>query len=166
MWPGSDSLLSRPVTLSVLDRLKQDNPMEGSEWPTTQLDFERRLERSVRENLEWLLNTRRIAEPVLEHFKNVRESAHFFGLPDLTRIAVESLRDRQKLCTEIESAIRLFERRLDQVRIVLLDSVYPTGQKLSFRIEGKLLIEPLPKPIFYYTVLDLTTQNCEIKEQE
>jgi type VI secretion system lysozyme-like protein len=164
MLPRSDTLVSRPVNLSLLDRLAVDNAKEGRHWPVTRLESERKLELSVQENLEWLLNTRRIARTLPEGFEHLRQSVFYYGLPDLTA-SLSSWRERQKLVEELEWTVRLFERRLKDARVIPLDEEEPKEPKLNFRIEGALMMTPLNKPVSYYTVMDLTDRYWHVGEQ-
>jgi type VI secretion system protein ImpF len=81
--------------------------------------FERRLRESVKENLEWLLNTRRIAGALPETYGPLRESVYYYGLPDLN-VALASSQQRDRLLKEIESTVCLFEPRLDRVKVSYL----------------------------------------------
>ena len=51
------------VTLSVLDRLIDDDPRTSIEAPLTRAQSVRTLRDVVRRDLEWLLNTRQVAFP-------------------------------------------------------------------------------------------------------
>jgi type VI secretion system lysozyme-like protein len=164
MPPRSDNLVSRPVNLSLLDRLARDNPKEGRQWPLTRLDSERKLELSVQENLEWLLNTRRIAKTLPDNLKLLRESVFYYGLPDLIA-SFSSWRDRQKLVEELEWTVRLFERRLKDARVISLNEREPKEPKLDFRIEGALIMTPLNKPVSYYTVMDLAERYWRVGDK-
>jgi type VI secretion system protein ImpF len=157
--------LAIPGVLSVLDRLGQDNPKEDWEWPMTRVAFERRLTESVKENLEWLLNTRRIAAALPGTYESLRESIFYYGLPDLTNVSVASSRQRDQLLKEIESTVCLFEPRLGRVKVLHVEGK-PMPQMLSFRIEAMLLIDPAPKPILFNVEMDLANQNCQLKGPE
>ena len=50
---------SGPVTLSVLDRLIDNDPKNNSEVPLTRPQSLRELRAGLKRDLEWLLNTRR-----------------------------------------------------------------------------------------------------------
>jgi type VI secretion system protein ImpF len=66
----------------------------------------------VRRDLEWLLNTRRIAVPPDESLKEVNRSVYVYGLPDFTALALNLPRTRPSWCAFLHSTLKLFEPRL------------------------------------------------------
>ena len=56
------SLGETTITISVLDRLMDLEPGSGVENPLTRSQSVRLLKASVRRDLEWLLNSRRIGD--------------------------------------------------------------------------------------------------------
>ena len=72
----------------------------------------RRLKDALRRDLEWLLNTRRIAVPPDESLVEVNRSLYVFGLPDFTAFSLSSPKDQAKLVRLLQATLKLFEPRL------------------------------------------------------
>src|SRR5690606_11335440 len=70
------------IRLSVIDRLLQNG--EPEEANSTWVGSVDALKASLVRDLEWLLNTRRIAEPAPDSFPEVQRSVYHFGLPDVS----------------------------------------------------------------------------------
>src|SRR5271165_5533718 len=130
------------VTLSTLDRLIDDDPDTSVEAIPTRTQSVRQLKDGLRRDLEWLLNTRRVAVPPEEALKEVNRSTYVYGLPDFTAYALNSPKDQAKLVRFLQTTVKLFEPRLANVKIVPLEG--PAGKTLTlrFRIDGLLLMDP------------------------
>lgn len=151
------------ATVSVLDRLIDTEPDNSYEAPMTRVESVRAVKTAVRRDLEWLLNTRRIAvEPSLA-LKELNRSLYMFGLPDLTSFSLSAPKDRARLLRVLQNTIRLFEPRLANVRIIPLDASEVTRHTMSFRIEGLLLMDPAPEHISFDTVLELSKGEYLVK---
>ena len=151
------------VTLSVLDRLIDREPKNSQEAPPTRAQSVRALHDAVRRDLEWLLNTRRIAEPPDESLKEVNHSAYVYGLPDFTAYSLSSPKDRLKLVRMLLGTLKTFEPRLANVRVIPLEESAPGTRTLRFRIEGLLLMDPAPEQVSFDTVLELTSGEYEVR---
>ena len=81
------------VTLAVLDRLIDREPENRVEAPLSRAQSVRLLKSAVRRDLEWLLNTRRIADEPEEGFREVNRSLYLYGLPDFSAysMAIENV---------------------------------------------------------------------------
>ena len=150
------------VTLSVLDRLIDYDPRSSSEPPPTRLQSVRQLREAVRRDLEWLLNTRRVAVPPAEGLRELNRSVYVFGLPDFSGFHSSSPADQVKLIRQLQATVKLFEPRLTGVRVVLLDAGGDTAGKLRLRIEGMLSMDPAPEHVSFDTVLELSSGQCEV----
>ena len=91
---------------------------------------------ALRRDLEWLLNTRRIAVPPDESLKEVNRSLYVFGLPDFTAYASILPRIRPSWCASCRPRLKLFEPRLANVKIVPLEAQPARTRTLRFRIDG------------------------------
>jgi type VI secretion system protein ImpF len=151
------------VTLSVLDRLIDREPRDTAEVPMNRARSVRELKLAVRRDLEWLLNTRRVAIAPDESFKEVVKSVYVFGLPDFTAMSLGSPQDRARLLRQLEGTVKLFEPRLANVRIIPVESAERGTRTLRFRIEGLLLMDPEPEHISFDTVLELTSGEYSVK---
>ncbi len=151
------------VTISVLDRLIDDEPGVSSEPQLSRAQSVRILKNSVRRDLEWLLNTRRVADEPEESLKDLNRSGYLYGLPDFTHYSLASQKDQAKLIRYLQTTVKLFEPRLANVRIVPLEVAGISTRTLRFRIEGMLLMDPAPEHVSFDTVLELTSGEYEVK---
>jgi len=152
------------VTLSVLDRLLDDDPRNSKEAPLTRAQSVRALRDGVRRDLEWLLNTRQVAIPPDEGLREVNRSLYVYGLPDFTGYSLASPADENKLIRQLQAALKFFEPRLSKVRLIPLEPVVARTRTFRFRIEALLLMDPAPEHISFDTVLQLTTNQYEVQD--
>jgi type VI secretion system protein ImpF len=151
------------ITLSVLDRLIDREPKSQTEAPLTRSQSVRVLRAAVQRDLEWLLNTRRIFQEPDESLKEVNRSLYVYGLPDFSQYTMASTQDQAKLQRQLLAAIKTFEPRLANVRLVPVESADTTGiQQLRLRIEAMLLMDPAPEPVSFDTVIGLKSGTCRI----
>jgi type VI secretion system protein ImpF len=154
------------VTLSVFDRLVDLEPRSNVEAPLTRAESVRRLRIAVRRDLEWLLNSRRVAVPPDPALAQLNESVYTYGIPDITSIGIASPHERSRLLGEIRRAIQLYEPRLTDVKVSLLDDdELHRFQRLDFRIEALLVMDPAPEAIRFDTTLDAVNQSYRIRTE-
>lgn len=151
-----------PVTLSLLDRLTDDDLKRSGELHLTRSQSIRKLRDAVRRDLEWLLNTRQPIDPAAEG-SELQDSLYMYGLPDITSLSVANIRDRQRLAQAIQAAVVKFEPRIANPRVSLTTSGDEKVPMLRFAIEGMLRIDPNPEHVSFDTVLELA--NGEYKVQ-
>lgn len=142
------------ITLSVLDRLIDEEPDVSSDPQPSRQKNLRQLKQSVRRDLEWLLNTRQIVNGVPEDLKEATNSLANYGLPDFSSYSAKSPAERNRVRRTLETAISIFEPRLQDV-IVNIEPMRDTERALRFRVEARLKIDPVPEPITFDTVLQL-----------
>jgi type VI secretion system protein ImpF len=142
---GNDRIVRR----SVLDRLIQS----GAPEPRTAAESISALKTSVLRDIEWLLNTRRIADPAPAALEELHDSVYHYGLPDITSVSADSPSVRRELLRQVEECIERFEPRLGGVRVS-----EPPGDEHSrhirFHVEALLRVGGEPEPIHFDTVLD------------
>lgn len=153
------------ITPSVLDRLIDYEPQLSREPAASRHKSLRQLKQSVRRDLEWLLNTRQEITEVLPEMRELRNSLAVYGLKDFSTVNVKSQNGQNRLRQAIEAAITTFEPRFDRV-VVSLQPVRGGERALSFRIDARLKVEPSPEPVTFDTVLQLTTGEYVVKEEE
>ena len=163
------SLRTQPnsaVTLSVLDRLTDNDPKSPSvEAPLTRAESVRALRSGVRRDLEWLLNTRRNPDDPGSTLAETENSLLNYGLPDFSTYAIASPKDQTKLVRVLQAAVKVFEPRLANVRVVPIE-INPKGLRtMRIRIEGLLLMDPAPEHISFDTTLQLTTGDFRVKDE-
>jgi type VI secretion system protein ImpF len=154
------------ITISALDRLIDLEPGNHMENPLSRSQSVRLLKNAVRRDLEWLLNTRRIAEPPDEGLKELNRSTYVYGLPDLSALTMASTADKNRLVRQILSAINLFEPRLMNVRLVMVETPDASKKDVRLRIEAMLRMDPVPEPVSFDTVIELKSGNCHLSGGE
>jgi type VI secretion system protein ImpF len=154
------------ITVSVLDRLLDLEPETQVENPLSRSQSVRLLKQAVRRDLEWLLNTRRICEPPDEGLKEVNRSVYVYGLPDLSSLTMASVGDRSRLVKQIMATIALFEPRLTNVRLVMVETQDQVKKDVRLRIEAMLKMDPVPEPISFDTVIELKSGNCLLSGED
>src|SRR5262245_6044364 len=147
----------RTVRQSVLDRLIDSLPRESADAPITFNDSVNLLKTSLLRDLEWLLNTRRIAEPAPDHYPELQRSVYHYGLPDTTSLSGDDPAVRRRLMREIEECIRLFEPRLTAVEVEPVVPTEETKRQVRFVVRAILRMEPNPERIVFDTVLDVSS---------
>jgi type VI secretion system protein ImpF len=152
------------VTPSVLDRLLDYEPEISREPLATRAKSLREFKQAVRRDLEWLLNTRQIAEGLPPALKETNDSLAAYGLPDFTTLSIENVADQKRIKREIEDTIRRFEPRLENV-VVSFETGRPTERVLRFRIDARLKVDPAPEPITFDTVLQLGSGQYLVREE-
>jgi type VI secretion system protein ImpF len=150
------------VTQSLLDRLIDTDRTLALDAPMTRAQSVRQLKISLRHDLEWLLNTRRIPDEAPDSLVELQQSLYHFGLPDMSAFSINSPKDQSRLTWMLESAITTFEPRLEAVK-VSMEPVSPGSRMLRFQIEGMLKMDPAPERISFDTMLELTSGTYQVK---
>lgn len=155
--------LDRLVSNSVLDRLIDTDTRTPADPPINHAESVRRLRASVRRDLEWLLNSRRIAVPPDVSLTQVNQSVYVYGLPDLSNVSLANQGDQSKLLSAIQKTVALFEPRLIDVKIIPVERDSKVNiQRLDFRIEALLEMDPAPELVSFDTTLDGVSQSYRI----
>lgn len=136
------------------------------ENPLSRSQSVRLLKNAVRRDLEWLLNSRRIADPPDEGLKELNRSTYVYGLPDLSALTMASTADKNRLVRQILSTINLFEPRLMNVRLVMVETPDAGKKDVRLRIEAMLRMDPVPEPVSFDTVIELKSGNCHLSGGE
>jgi type VI secretion system protein ImpF len=161
--PANDP--NAPLRLPLLDRLLDDEPKSRSEAPMTRNASLAKLKIAVRRDLENLLNTRSTPDSIPEGCVEIPRSVYCYGLPDITSLPANFLYEQGKLLQAIESAVRMFEPRLDGVRVSLGPSS-GLSRVLRFVIDGMLRIDPLPEHVVYDASIELTSLEVQISGED
>jgi type VI secretion system protein ImpF len=149
----------RPVLPSVLDRLIDADPESRQDPSITRAQSVRELKAMLKRDLEWLLNTRRIAGDFSESSEELRNSLYAYGLPEFRELNLSAAAD--DLAKHIEFAIKLFEPRLASVRVTMRPGE-GVDRIAHFIIDAILLIDPMPERVTFDTVLELTSGQYRV----
>ena len=150
----TERVLRRPM----LDRLLQTGEPEPRTWS----ESVRVLKASLMRDIDWLLNTRRIAEPAPQALVELNQSVYHYGLPDVTSLSADSMETRRLLLRQVEECLRQFEPRLASVRVSEAESKNESSRQLRFVVEGMLQLDPVPEPIVFDTVLDSSSGHFNV----
>lgn len=151
-----------PVTLSLLDRLTDEDLKRSGELHLTRSQSIRKLRDAVRRDLEWLLNTRQPIDPAPDG-SELEDSLYMYGLPDITSLSVANIRDRQRLAQAIQATVVKFEPRIANPRVGLVASTDEKMPMLRFAIEGMLRVDPNPEHVSFDTVLELASGEYKVQ---
>ena len=151
------------VTPSLIDRLIDREPSTASDPYTTRAQSVRQLKAALRRDLEWLLNTRRNPEAAPESLAEVSHSLYNYGLPDFSALSLNSPRDRGQLLVQLERTLAIFEPRLADVRVTMVEAPGNTSRTVHFQIEGLLQMDPAPEQVSFDTTLQLASGEYQIR---
>lgn len=156
--------VDRTVRPSLLDRLTDWEPRESSDRQTTREESTRAFRAAVQREVEWLLNTRRTIVPVPPSCPEVLRSVHEYGIADTTGLSIGTADAQEQLTVDIREALRRFEPRLTNVRVVLTASSQVMAPQVRFSIEATLQMDPNPEQVVFDTVLEVASGNYDIAE--
>lgn len=146
---------------SILDRLLDDEPKASRESVQKPWVNFAQIKASVVRDLENLLNSRRYIFSPPAGFKEVNRSLLVYGLKDFTAQGLNSPTTRQQIRHEMETTIALFEPRLRNVTVELLELAH-RHRNLRFRISGLLVVEPEVEPVMFDTYFDVNRSRYVI----
>jgi len=152
------------ITPSIVDRLLDFEPKVSTETLKSRSQGLRELKHSVRRDLEWLLNTRHTAEKVPDSLEEVNKSIAIYGLPDFTGLSSKNIDDRKSLIRSIETALRIFEPRFMNLKVVMIESE-GLERGVKFQIQATLRVEPTPEPVVFDTVLQMGSGEFSVEEK-
>jgi type VI secretion system protein ImpF len=158
----------QPVTQPLIDRLIDRDQDRGRDLSIpdpyrTRSASVRGLKTALRRDLEWLLNTRRNPLPAQDSMPELSQSLYNYGLPDFSALSATAPKDRQKLLSELERTIALFEPRLRNVRVILIEGSGTASRILRFQIEGALQMDPSPEHISFDAELQLASGEYQLR---
>ncbi len=151
------------ITPSIIDRLLDFEPKVSTEAPKSRSRSLSELKQAVRRDLEWLLNTRHSPIEIPEGLEEINKSLAIYGLPDFTGLSSKNHGDRKNLIHSIETALRIFEPRFTNLKVVL-EEINSVERGVKFRIQATLRVEPIPEPVVFDTILQVGSGGFEVKE--
>ena len=150
------------LTPSLLDRLLDDEPGNQREAVKQRHQVLREMKRSVRRDLENLLNTRGRCVSWPPNLEELETSLVNYGIPDFTGIRFASANTQDELRSILEAVIRRFEPRFSKVRVELITNADSLDRTLRFRIDAMLHAEPVVEPVVFDTMLKTSTGDFEV----
>ena len=129
------------IQRSLLQRLLDDNPGQQMEGRLTAKQSLAEVRDAVREDLKNLLNTRSFCRPWSPQLEQIDRSIVGYGVPDSAISGMAADDWRGALRKAIEDAIRIYEPRLANVTVTLVEEPDSLERMLRFRIEATLVLE-------------------------
>lgn len=154
------------ASLPLLDRLIDEAPERQQDPALSPAEAMAVLRRSVRRDVEALLNARRRWRSWPRELTELSVSPLNYGIPDCTGGAFHDLREREVLRREIEDTIRRFEPRFQSVQVTVVEGKTKLEATLRLRIEALLHAEPAPEPVTFDTVVDVTTADVVVRSRD
>ncbi len=122
---------------------------------------ETELRRQLNRDLESLLNTTNLdSAQNLEDFPAVARSILNFGIPELSRVTIDELPNRN-LATEIRDALFRYEPRLirNTIRVSRNNTVSAETLGVRFQISAEMSCEPVAVPVEFVADLDIANNK-------
>jgi len=156
--------IDRTVQGSLIDRLTDYEPRNRTtEARAGYAESARQFRNGLQRDLEWLLNTRKIPVPAPDDLDELGRSVYHYGLPDLTSMSRDSREAREQLRHRVEDVIALFEPRLKDVNITIVEVEGESHRReLRFHVEGTLVMDPTPERVVFDTVLHFASGEYEV----
>ena len=161
-------------TPSLVDRLSNDEPdfydstdVDASGQIRRQANKARtreavkRYEDSVRRDLEWLFNSRRVKDDRLAKYPELQSSVFCYGIPDLNSEYPSRTHDKDELLHNMEDAVARFDRRLCDLTIEFGSPVLGS-HLLHFQISGVVMMDPVPAEVAFQSSLDPIIGECKV----
>ena len=155
--------IERTVQASLLDRLTDLEPRLAGDSRVSYAESLRQFKVAVQRDLEWLLNTRQSPLPAGDEFEELRRSLYNYGLPDITSLSKDAVADRELLLRQVEDTLELYEPRLTNVRISMMElEGEQRRRELRFIVEATLRLDPTPEQVVFDTVLHFSTGEIDV----
>jgi type VI secretion system protein ImpF len=156
--------IERTVQPSLLDRLTDDDPRMPADSRISYGESLKQFKASVQRDLEWLLNTRRTPTPAPEHLDELPRSLYNFGVPDITSLSADSPAARSQLLQDVESTLAIFEPRLENVRISMVEQEGESRRReLRIVVEATLRLDPTPEQVVFDTVIHYSSGQVDVQ---
>ena len=138
------------VRTLLFDRLVDHDPRLVREARPRRTLSRRDLRKSVRRELERLLNTR--VQLPLSELEDRERTVIDYGIPDFGSFSAKSEGDRRRLAAALARTIETYEPRLTRVRFELDQPGVDAGV-LRGRLSAMLVVESVREPVSFSTVI-------------
>lgn len=155
--------MSYQPTLSVLDRLLDDYPDRMDDRRVLDAQARLTLRDTIRRDLEALLNATRPWVTTAPHHDALKQSPLGYGLVDVTASVLSNADERERIRTDVETVIALFEPRLSAVRVSLLPDEAPLSAVIPLHVEAVLLVTSEPEYIRYSTAILPSSSSVSVQ---
>lgn len=145
--------------LSLLGRLVGDDHQEVF-WEDSIADI---LRENIRINIENLLNTKRSFLSWKPCYKQLVSSIINYGIDDFSGLWIDSLESCEGFCRQIETAIRLFEPRINNLVVYLEESPGLMSRTLQLRMEGKIKEGTEVESVVFHSMISSSNYLINLK---
>jgi type VI secretion system protein ImpF len=156
--------LDQPLLPSVLDRLLDSDPGTLRDAPRSRGQHLAEMRRSVRRDLEALLNTRQRCISWPDDLKELDHSLISYGIQDFASLNLGTDGERVAFCRAVEAVIRRNEPRFVSVSVTLLKNQEAVDRTMRFRIEALMYADPAPEAIVFDSFIDPAAREIKIAD--
>lgn len=156
----------QPLLSSILDRLIDEQPEVNREPEKKRHQVLAELRKSVRRDLENLLNTRWRATSWPDELTELDQSLVGYGVPDISGEDLGSPTRRRKFLKQVEQIIEKFEPRFQRVRVLELENADSIDRTLRFRVDAMLYAVPSPEPVVFDSALEPVSKTFRVEGGE
>ena len=153
------------VQVSLLDRLIDEEPEERIDLPWDELRRLRIIKEGIKRDLQDLLNTRFRCVAYPPDMETLDDSLLNYGLPDFTSAGLNLAFDTDVLLSSILRAVRVFEPRLTDVKVEMVEEKFHVDRTFRFRIDAVLLIEHQRHALHFHSAIESTTGQFNVGDQ-
>ena len=115
--------------------------------------------------MEDLLNTKIRCLSTPELHTEVKKSILNYGIPDLTSLNLTSESGLSVFCRDVETIIKHFEPRFEQVKVSPLKAQEKGLNKtIRFRIDALMISDPAPEVVIFDSELESASRNVSLTE--
>jgi type VI secretion system protein ImpF len=139
------------ITLSLVDRLIDQEPESSQEMPMGASEEARQMKDALCRDLTALLNTRRAQADFDPSYTESTNSLLTFGIVDFASHNLKSALNQEQVRRSVERAVRQFEPRLSRVAVTM-EEPDPLRPALRFQISAVLRMETAD-PVFFDVTL-------------
>ena len=149
-------------SVSLLDRLVDDDPMQPVDPPVLPAETPAGLRDGLRRDLSLLLNTR--CRPVTPPagLKPLADSLVSLGVEDFFNASLVTDAQRQRFAARLQARIERFEPRLEDLSVTLPTRDEDDLRSLRLRISARYRARPGMPPLTFDTRLDPVTQHFTV----
>ena len=122
------------------------------------------LQDDIKCNIQSVLNNRINVFFIENENIEVNDSVLMYGMPDYTQPQFSLKQYQQLLAQKIQKIITYFEPRLQQVKVMVIDSGTDYERNLHLRIMGEINLKPNPKTAVFDTNLDMVNHIFDVYE--
>ncbi|RJG41560.1 type VI secretion system baseplate subunit TssE [Mesorhizobium sp. DCY119] len=153
----------RVLSRSILDRLLDPTPDLLQDAPSSVVDQVRETREAIRRDLEALLNTRRCPTAPPTALGELRDALVSYGVEGIVSANLVTDESKLRLARAIERRIALFETRLSDVRVTILNNRAAGERALRMRIQATFRLHDGMPPISFESTIDPSTQRFQVE---